>query len=111
MTQAPQIVRSEARVVADVLIAVSALPGCMVWRNNTGVGQAGNRVVRFSVPGAPDILGAFRGRALGIECKRPGGGRQSPEQLRFQRAFEAAGGLYLLVRSADEALQALEGTA
>ncbi len=100
----------ESRILADVLVAVSALPGAMFWRNNSGLlfSRAGHRV-RASVPGAPDILGVYRGRAIGIETKSERG-RQSTQQRRFQLAFERAGGLYLLARSASEALGMLQYT-
>jgi hypothetical protein len=35
-------------------------------------------------------------------------GRQSQQQLRFQVAFEAAGGTYIIARSVPDALDALE---
>lgn len=97
----------ESRILADVLVAVSALPGALVWRNNSGLlfSRSGHRV-RASVPGAPDILGVYRGRAIGIETKTERG-RQSTQQRRFQEAFERAGGLYILARRVADALEPL----
>lgn len=98
---------SETVIMRDILVAVSALPQTLVWRNNTGVGVApGKRVVRFGLLGSSDIIGVHRGRAVAIEAKAPRG-RQSDEQRRFQAAWERAGGIYILARSADEALAEL----
>lgn len=98
---------SESRILAAVLAAVSRLPGAMVWRNNSGLlfTCRGARV-RASVSGAPDVLGVYQGRAIGIETKTARGS-QSASQKRFQEAFERAGGLYVVARSPEEAISAL----
>jgi hypothetical protein len=99
---------SETEIMRAILVAVSALPETMVWRNNTGQTPAqGGRVIRFGLPGSPDILGVHRGQAVGIEVKTSTG-RQSQQQLRFQVAFEAAAGTYIIARSVPDALDALE---
>jgi hypothetical protein len=99
---------NETEIMRAVLVAVTAVPGPMFWRNNTGQATAqGGRVIRFGLPGSPDILGVHRGQAVGIEVKTSTG-RQSQQQLRFQVAFEAAGGTYIIVRSVPDALDALE---
>ena len=67
-------------LVNDVLIAVTALPDGMFWRANTGVAVTASRnVVRFNLPGTPDVLGVLRGRAVAIECKT-GSGRLRKKQ-------------------------------
>jgi hypothetical protein len=53
-------------------------------------------------------MGVFHGQAIALECKTERG-KQSRQQMRFQVAFEKAGGLYAVVRSADEALAVLKG--
>lgn len=100
--------QSETEIMRAVLVAVTALPETMAWRNNTGVGvsQRG-AVIRFSVPGAPDILGVRRGRGFGIEVKTPAG-RLSQQQAHFRAAWERAGGLYIVARSVDDALAGLQ---
>ena len=98
---------AERDVLASVLVAVTALPGAFLHRTNTGVGVAQDgRHIRFGQVGTADITGCVRGRYVAIEVKRPGG-RQSPAQRVWQAACERAGGLYVLARSADEALTAL----
>ena len=91
----------------SILVAVSALPNALFWRQNVGVGASfGGRVMRFGVPGMADIGGVFRGRHVEIEVKASSG-RQSKQQRRWQRAVERAGGVYVLARTPDEALSAL----
>ena len=98
---------TETEIMREILVAVTALPETIAWRNNSGVAvTAARQVVRFSTPGAPDILGVRRGRGFGIEVKTSTR-RQSKEQRAFQRAFERAGGLYVLARSVGDALAAL----
>jgi hypothetical protein len=99
---------SETEIMRDVLVAVTVIPGAMFWRNNTGVGATrGGSVIRFGLPGSPDIIGVHRGRSVGIEVKTPTG-RLSKQQCRFQQAFEAAGGIYIVARSVSEAITVLE---
>ena len=121
---------SEKAILNDTLIAVTALPDVIAWRNNTGQGWQGQRVSRapggtvlvergmvilrnarpitFGLPGSPDIIGAQAGRFFGLEMKAAGG-RMEETQPRFRRAFEAAGGLYGVPRSVEEALRILRG--
>jgi hypothetical protein len=98
---------SESAILLEVLMAVSRLPETLVWRNQTGAlrNRAG-RLVTFGLVGSPDIIGVMRGRAIGIETKSASG-RQSITQKRFEQAWRAAGGIYVLARSAAEALDGL----
>jgi hypothetical protein len=98
----------ETRVVGDVLQAVRCLQGGKFWRNNTGVAvMPGRRApVRFGEPGAADILGAFRGLPVAIECKTATG-RQSAVQKRWQADWEAAGGRYIIARCVADAFAGL----
>lgn len=122
--------RSEKAIQNDTLIAVTAEPGVMAWRNNTGQGWQGERINRaagatvvveqrmvilrnarpisFGLVGSPDIIGVREGRAFGLEMKAAGG-RQETDQARFMRAWRAAGGLYGVPRSVEEALAILRG--
>jgi len=98
---------TESAIVAEVLVAVTALPRSLFYRNNTGkLPDIRGRWVSFGLDGSADIMGAFRGYPVAIECKtRTGKLRES--QLRFRAAWEKAGGVYIVARSADEALSAL----
>lgn len=120
--------RSEKAILNETLVALSALPKTMVWRNNTGLAWQGvelrarvgstirvtegmviledARPVKFGLPGSSDILGAHCGRPIAVECKTSTG-RQSTQQQRFEKAWTAAGGIYILNRSAEEAVLTL----
>ena len=99
---------SESRVVHDVLLAIGALPGVLAWRNNTGaLRDVTGRTVRYGSPGSPDILAVVAGRFVGLECKTRTG-RQPDDQRTWQRACEAAGGIYAVVRSDTDALAVVQ---
>lgn len=105
--------RLETPIMQDVLVAITALPGAMFYRQNSGLFLTldGRRPVRASVKGASDIIGAYRGRAVAIETKRAKGGTLRKSQEDFQAAWERAGGVYLVVRSVDETLAGLAAIA
>jgi hypothetical protein len=116
---------SEKKILNDSLIAVTALPDTMAWRNNTGMAWQGEEIrcgvgqtlvvqrgmkilrdarpVQFGLLGSGDIMGVTNGQAWALEIK-DAKGRQADSQMKFQRAFELAGGKYKLVRSADDAM-------
>ncbi|AYJ85761.1 hypothetical protein D3Y57_06980 [Sphingomonas paeninsulae] len=120
--------RSEKAIMNASLVEVSSLPETLAWRNNTGMAwqgiqrpvrkgqtlivQAGMvvlmeaRPITFGLPGSGDILGVNAGRAFALEAKTLTG-KQHETQLRFQAAFERAGGLYGVFRSEEEALAIL----
>ena len=120
--------RSEKAIQNDTLIALSALPETMVWRNNTGLAWQGieikarvgstirvtegmvilkdARPVKFGLLGSADILGVHRGVAVAVEVKTATG-RQSEQQRHFERAWTAAGAAYVLARSPEEAVRAV----
>jgi hypothetical protein len=121
--------KSERRVLAESLIALSAMPETLVWRNNSGQAWQGRRVegtpgklvriehgmvilrearpVKFGLEGSADIIGASRGRPLAVENKTETG-RQRTAQVMFERAWVKAGGLYILARSAEAAVEQVE---
>ncbi len=62
-----------------------------------------------STPGIADLIVMGRGRVVFMEMKPPSGRRknQEPEQVEFQRAVEANGGEYVVIRSEMEAIEHL----
>lgn len=80
-------------------------PTALIKRQNTGAGKdhAGN-FVRFGVPGQGDLACVIFGLAVEVEVKTPTG-RQSKVQKNYQAALERAGGIYVLARSVEEALE------
>jgi len=99
---------AETPIMQDILIAVSALPGALFWRQQAGVFQTLNRreVVRVGIPGMADLGGMWRGRSVQIEVKTEAG-RLSKDQRRWQAAVERAGGIFLCARSPTDALSLL----
>lgn len=104
---------SEAEIQAAIrkeLGDVTRYPELVLWRNNVGqmIDKDGRRVV-FGVggKGAADLLGMFNGRFVAVEIKTPIG-RQSPEQKLFQQLVEKRGGVYVLLRSVEEARRWVE---
>lgn len=120
---------SEKSILNDTLVALSALPKTIVWRNNTGQAWAGKRItppvgstirvthgmvilenarpVRFGLPGSGDILGTSNGIPLSVEIKTLTG-RQAQLQKNFERRWSECGGRYILGRSPEMVLSQIE---
>lgn len=106
------MIRTEAHVKNDVIDALSRDGDFMVWNHPTGTffTQDGYPV-KCGRPGSMDVIGCVRvtitpdmvgrqvGLALGIETKHPTTGGQRETQVRFQRAWEMRGGIYVLTRT------------
>ena len=58
--------------------------------------------------GLPDLIACHRGRFLGIETKRPHGGRVSPLQRLELEAITGAGGVSMVVSYVDELITMLD---
>ena len=126
---------SEQAIQSQILVAIGALDGVLVWRQNVGkapsawrrVGTyaaerirgllsiddprplyvSAGRLVQYGAPGQPDIMAIVAGRFVGIEVKTEIS-RQSANQRIWQAAIEAAGGVYVLARTVREATAAVE---
>ena len=74
-------------------------------RNNSGAiiseYKGKKRFFRFGSIGSPDFLCWIRGKSYGLEIKGSDG-RQSEEQIKWQKRFTVEGGIYILVRSLDD---------
>ena len=115
--------RSEKAIQNDILIDVSSWDETMVFRNNTGMAWQGEKLkprvgstitvepnmvilrngrpVRFGLEGSADIIGASHRYPLAIEVKDEDG-KQTEQQKKFENAWTAAGGIYILARSVNE---------
>lgn len=85
-------------------------PEILLGRNNVGqmIDKDGRRVVYgWLGKGSADLLGMFNGRFVAVEIKTPIG-RQSPEQKLFQQLVEKRGGVYVLLRSVEDARRWVE---
>ncbi len=58
--------------------------------------------------GVPDRHATYLGRSIFIEFKRPVGGRLSPKQRWHGERIQAAGGLWIVARSAQDVRDALD---
>lgn len=114
----------ESDLQREIMSAVTAAGG-RVFRNNTGMGWAGQivadiqtgrgRVVSIGNPrplhaglcrGSSDLVGWFRGRFLAIECKTQRG-RVSAEQQNFIDVVNSNGGIGIIARSSADVLSRL----
>jgi hypothetical protein len=86
--------------------------GVLAFRINTGAMQSEyngrKRFMRFGTPGMADVLAfSIFGETFWIECKSPTG-KQSELQKSFQHQVEDYGHKYVLARSVDDVIGALQ---
>ena len=115
--------KTESPILAESLCAVSELPRSLIYRNNTGQGWQGKRMdtpvgeyvrvvpgmviladarpVRFGLVGSGDMMGTVEGFAVAGETKTLTGPQREGQKL-FQMAWQKAGGIYVLARSAQD---------
>ena len=102
---------SESEVVRQVK-EVIRITGLKLQRINTGCFTVGEgrakRFVKTAEAGTLDFEGYDNhGRHVGIECKRPVGGRLSDEQAARIDDINRKGGVAFVVTSGNEALELL----
>lgn len=100
----------EAKILADIRIALGEDPRVVIWRNSTGVAESEGRKMRFGlVRGGSDLIGivAPRGRFFALEVKAPRG-RVSLEQAQFILLVRRMGGFAAVVRSVQDAQAAVD---
>jgi hypothetical protein len=102
---------AESAIVRSILAALQ-LRKVLAWRANAGLlvlGQgASKRVVRGAPAGTPDVIGILPGgRFFGLEVKKQTG-RVRPSQHAWADRARELGARYQVVRSAREALAALD---
>lgn len=113
--------RAERDVQAAILELLRAIPWIRADRHNTGAARyprkdGGDRLVRFSPVGTPDITGwvvVLQGRralalAFAVEVKRAGG-IVRPEQAAYLQQLDRDGGVAIVATSIDDVVQALRG--
>ena len=61
----------------------------------------------YGTNGVPDIICCYKGRFLGLECKRPGG-RLTELQKRAIKKINRAGGVACRVESVEDAKRVIE---
>ena len=123
---------TEAELQRAVIVALSKDPCVRLWRQNVGVAVPLHQLrlwlarrgylpmsapmpgdlhpVRYCVPGAGDLSGLVgpTGRRLELEVKAPDGRpRVSTEQRNFGEMVGSLGGVWGVVQSLEEALEAV----
>ena len=103
---------TEDMVVREVR-EVLKLHGLLIQRINTGCFAIGDfnsrRYIRTADKGTLDFVGMdHHGRHVEIECKRPVGGRLSPEQADRIKIINQSGGVAFVVHSGYEAITLLK---
>jgi len=80
----------------------------MFWRQNTipALNKEGKfrAMPKYSKNGIPDIIVVKQGQFIGIEVKKPKG-KQSENQIKFQKELELAGGTYYIATSIDDLIK------
>jgi hypothetical protein len=111
--------RETRTVQLPAMLAVGQRPDVLIWRQQSGLfyTEQGNPV-RVGLPGmsdagmivavtiTPDMVGKTIGVAVQPEFKAKS--QQTEAQAGWQKAVEQRGGIYRLVRSADEAVALVE---
>ena len=102
---------SESEVIRQVK-EVIRITGLKLQRINTGCFTVGEgrakRFIKTAEAGTLDFEGYDNhGRHVGIECKRPVGGRLSDEQAARIADINRKGGIAFVARSGNEALELL----
>ena len=99
---------SERVLQHSIRLALGGIDGVVFWRNNCGVATFHGSVVRYGLsPGSSDIIGIVGGRFCALEVKMPSG-RLTEEQKMFLSLVRSTGGFAAVVRSPEEALEAVE---
>lgn len=95
----------EVDIQDKIRLAIGNDPDIVLWRNNIGVAERNGHMIRFGVgnKGGADLIGMFRGRFLAIEVKSASG-RLRAEQKLFAELVERRGGIFVVLRSAQEAI-------
>lgn len=99
----------ETCIQNKILVLVSQIDDSFFWRNNTGAAMIKGRLVNFGYPGSPDIIGVVKGKFVGIEVKtKDKNSKQRESQQNFERILKLAGGIYIMPRSPEEAMDMLK---
>ena len=98
--------QAESPIVAEIRLALGRESDLVLWRNSV---WSQNRAVPGLGTGSSDLIGCLspHGRLVALEVKTDRG-RATQEQILFLELVRSMGGFAAVVRSADEAVDALE---
>ncbi len=102
----------ETRIMTLILARLMKLEqdgaSCHFWRHNVGAARdMSGRMIRFGSAGQADLLGLVRGRFVAIETKAADG-RVTKDQREWGARITAAGGLYLVARCLEDAIDPVQ---
>ena len=89
----------ESDIVRAIMRYLKTIPGCFAWKEHGGM---------YGVAGIPDIICCCNGRFIAFEVKTDKG-KPTELQKATIRKIQAAGGIAIVVRSADEVKTVIEG--
>ena len=94
------------KLVQDILLSLNKFG--RFWKTDNGVATLPKgQVIAFGLPGQGDIIGIkMGGRFVSIEVKT-GGAVRSPKQILFHEMVLAMGGISILARSVEDAVEGL----
>ena len=96
------------REIVQQVKQIIGLTGIKLQRINTGSFYSGGRYIKSCETGTCDFEGYDKhGRFVAIECKRPSGGKVSPEQQLRINDINSKGGLAFIATSGEQALETL----
>lgn len=98
--------RRESAIERDILKWLNSEGGFFGFKNNSvGVFDRNNGNFRksssYAINGVSDIIALRDGRVFFVEVKTPTG-KQSPDQVKFQKAVTTMGCIYVVVHSVEE---------
>ena len=107
---------TEREILRAIRLELGGRSDLVLWRNSTGTAEyydrsgRPHRVPYGLVPGASDLIGilAPSGRLVALEVKTARG-RVSKDQKMFLNLVRRMGGIGAVVRSVDDAIDAIEG--
>lgn len=89
--------KNHADAVNLCRLRATELGGMLLPYTVGGFRDANGRLVRVGILGVADLIGVINGRPIACEVK-VGKDRQREDQKKFEQAWTAAGGVYVIAR-------------
>lgn len=107
-TETKELKIPESQIQKSVLAYLNHLKGIYFFRSGVGAirTELGN-FFKTGKPGNPDIVVCYKGMFIGFEIKTKIG-KQSPNQKKTELDIIKSGGKYFIIRSIDDAINALK---
>lgn len=91
---------NESDITKSILKYLKTLPRCFFWKEHGGI---------YGTSGIPDIIVCIGGRFIALEVKTQKG-KTTPLQNAAIRKIRSSGGFAFVVRSVEEAKNAIDST-